>query len=56
MPSHYFQWLPVDNWGWGRGKAHDPETGSRQGGDLPLESGRMFCEEENAAVGARAAS
>lgn len=33
VPSHYFQWLPVDNWGWGRGKAHGPETGSRQGGD-----------------------
>lgn len=43
------------NWGWGRGKAHDPETGSRQGGDQHLESWRMFGE-ENAAVGPRAAS
>lgn len=55
MRSQNFHWLPVDELGRGRDKTHDPETGSRQGGDPRLESWRMFGEED-AAVGARAAS
>lgn len=56
-PSQNFQGLPVDELGRGRGKPHDLSGRRRkQGGDQYLESWRMFGEERNAAVGARAAS
>lgn len=53
--SRIFSGSQWRNWGRGKGKAHHPETDSRQRGDQHLESWRMFGE-ENAAVGPRAAS
>ena len=53
MPAQNFQWLPVDELGRGRDEPHDPE---RAGRGRRLEPRRRLGGEENAAVGARAAS
>lgn len=56
-PSQNFQWLSGDELGRGKGKPQDLSgRRRRKGGDQYMESWRMFGEEQNAAVGARAAS
>lgn len=56
MPSQNFQWLPVEALGPGRGEAQSPGAGSRQGGAQRSSESEKVLREENAAVGARAAS